>query len=225
MLDNNAPYFTLIYSELCCITTTLQLPHLARFEPVPQKCAHYDRWQYGIGQHASELRPVFDSTVLPATVDGKQLLIEHLVLDGFIQRVIDRNLTLRANGIQLDGNYIKILDSHRLRLKIPLIEHDCHRYLPKHMFAADFSMALLNGLSASTSTSSHLSWPEIKTVNDLFQSHVCVDSNLRERETFLERSALWINNANKYLDQTVFQCKPCFQRPNHSHQERYHYHL
>lgn len=60
--------------------------------------------------------------------------IRHLVLDGSSQWVVGRNVTSRANILQLDGSCIELPGPHRGRVRLLLHEDKFHLYLDSSLF-------------------------------------------------------------------------------------------
>lgn len=92
-------------------------------DPIPDSLASRPFWQYGVGAHASQAKPILGSILLDATSDdGVTVKIRHLVIEGSSQWIIGRNVTTHCDIIHSRGDYLQLKSGSR----ISLCDHDLH---------------------------------------------------------------------------------------------------
>ena len=78
--------------------------------PIPDALDGHTHWQYGTEEHSSSRRRILGSVMFTATSDsGLNVFIRHLFLDGSSQWVIGKNVTQKANILQIGKNALQFI--------------------------------------------------------------------------------------------------------------------
>ena len=211
LCDDGAPYSGLGQCELNILRSVLLPNWDGVLDPIPDKLASRPFWQYGVGDHASQAKPILGSVLLQAvTDDGVPVSIRHLVIEGSSQWIIGRNVTRNVDIIHSNGNCLKLKNGSI----ITLIDHDLHSYVPYSSFCTrDIDTATEKMLFCATASipSSHSKrpWAELKKIIDKVHTHVCGHASFSDMKVLLQRNGLWSDEVFRYLAHRVDTCSNC----------------
>lgn len=208
LVDNGAPYSAIGQIELRTAMSIIEPGNEHTIlDPIPEAFRDRPFWQYGAGKHSSDIRPIIGS-VLVNIYAGKNVIIKvrHLVLSGSSQWVFGRNITSKSNIMQLNnaGMVIPGPDSERIRL--PIIEHDMHIYLPLSLFINPRQpdiVQVLSGMAVDASPAA------LNKILNRVHTHVCGHATYSDIKTLLQRNNIWSDQAESQLQTMVATCTNC----------------
>lgn len=146
--------------------------------------------QYGTGQHAGASQKIYGSLLISFMADTGCIAPKcHLVVEGSIQWVIEKNSAAQANILHLGriavqtcrnsmDNLVSIVNSGRCGCIL----------LTSFGMTNDNSRSVLKCVHGSTLTQK--SWKEVKIIIDRVHKHVCIHATLTNFDTLFEQNDL-----------------------------------
>ena len=108
LLDDGAPYSGIGFHELKLLLPYLETNWNGKLSPLPKALAGRTHWQYGSGNHASDLRRMLGSIDITAILDdGTNVNITHVVIEGSSQWIVGRNVTTKCDIIHTNGYSVR----------------------------------------------------------------------------------------------------------------------
>lgn len=208
LVDDGAPYSAIGQVELMLLRNHLGMNDKVQLEPIPDALNGYTHWQYGVGKHSSDARPILGSVEVNARTDsGREVMIRHLVLDGSSQWVIGKNVTRRSDILHAERNAVRfIVDG--VAEYFSLYEKDLLSYMPISAFEMqtcnDSVLVCLNG-----NLNHDRPWKEVKAIIDKVHRHVCGHASLTDMRLLLERNNLWSDRVVDYVHKLIENCVSC----------------
>lgn len=168
-----------------------------------------NHWQFGIGEHASELRRILGSVVLTAkSKSGRLGRIRHLVVEGYSQQLIGRNVTFKANSTLSGKNAIEISNDGENDY-ISMVVRDRSSFIPMSSFNVMNDehvsvMWCLNGNTVENKQRDHF-----KTIVVMVHKQVCGTATFTNIKILLRRIDMWNESVKKYVSHLVDRCVSC----------------
>jgi len=218
LLDNAAPYSGMGLDEFRLLQPFLLPDWHGKLEPLPTQIADRPFWQYGTGNHSSQVRKILGSLMLEARSDSGNLFkIRHLVIEGASQWVVGRNFTnycdilhIRKHAVQLPCDDPSLVDY------VSYVDHDMHSYIPYKVFGPHATIearpnenALFCATAQIDASTQSRPWTTTKKIIDKVHKHVCGHSSFTDMKVLLERNDLWDDSAHEYLSNVMQRCQKC----------------
>ena len=131
LLDDAAPYSGIRFHRLKLLSPCPNTNWNGKLEPLPESISDRSHWQYGSGNHSSDLRRMLCSVIIfPCLEDGFVIKIKHIIIEGSSQWVICRNVTAKCDIIHSKSNYLKLPNN----IEVSLDNIDLHSYILSRCF-------------------------------------------------------------------------------------------
>jgi len=215
LLDDGAPYCGMGENEFKILQPLILPNWTGSFEDLPESIANRPFWQYGVGEHSSDIRRIIGSILVSANTDsGNTIWIRHLIIEGSSQWVVGRNVTRYCNIIHIGENKLCLPPSEVGNDSISLVNEDLHCYIPSKAFFKSSSVSgkaifCATGKLSNSIDAKNLPWSNRKAIIDRVHLHVCGHSSFSDMKTLLQRNDLYDDNAAEYLAQVLDECTSC----------------
>lgn len=216
MVDGGASYPAIEVTELCVLRSSLGLPRLEIYDPIQSSFAEYKYWKYGDVSHSSGERSILGSVNPTCRSDlGRPVFIRHLVIYGYSQWLICRNVTQSCNQLRIDDNSIPFPVLNGLQDYLSIVEGETHEYVLLDRFTNAPSptctpnssfVALADHCVSLQASSSHRPLSEITRVVNRVHDHVCGHASYGDRRTLLKCNSIWNDNVMKMPSLIVDRC-------------------
>lgn len=195
-------------AELRLIRDHFYLCDEIKLDAVPDCLGNYTDWQYGSESHAIAARNILSSVILMTRSDNSlDVNIRYLVLNGWSQWVIVKNVAKHANILQAELNIVEFFVGG-IHGCFFVFKNWFRSHIPLAVFSSEIAKetasACLNGTVSDNS-----SWKITKAIMDQVHRNVCSHANFTDMCFLLHRNRTWSDMVTNHVGWLVESCVAC----------------